>query len=126
MFENTQENIVDQIIYTGDMESNIKKLKISNQGGLVVYRIANDKVATFTSNEAEQVDYSKLLKETKITYEDLKATVNMNLTIKLASGKSFKTNISLQIPIEDIVEKGTSSKEITDTNNIVFKRVENN
>ena len=126
MFENTQENIVDQIIYTGDMESNIKKLKISNQGGLVVFRIANDKVATFTSNEAEQVDYSKLLKETKITYEDLKATVNMNLTIKLASGKSFKTNISLQIPIEDIVEKGTSSKEITDTNNIVFKRVENN
>lgn len=126
MFENAKENIVEQIVYEGDMESNIKKLKISNQGGLVVFRIANDSVATYTSNEAEQVDYSKLLQETKTTYEDLKATVNMDLTIKLTSGKSFKTNISLQIPIEKIVEKGTSSEEITDTNNFVFKRVENN
>ena len=126
IFENSEENKADQIIYEGDMESNIKKLKISNQGGLAVLRIANDNIATYKSNEAEEVDYSKLLKETKTTYEDLKATATLDLTIKLNSGKSFKTNITLDIPIEEIVEKGTASVEITDTKNIVFKRIENN
>ena len=126
MFENIEENKVEQIVYNGDMESNIKGLKISNQGGLVVLRIANNNVATYISNDVEQVDYSKLLQETKTTYEDLKANVNMDLTIKLTSGKSFKTNLSLDIPIEGIVEKGTTSQEITDTKDIVFKRIENN
>lgn len=126
MFENNEENLVDQIVYAGDMESNIKQLKISNQGGLIVLRFANDNIATYTSNDAEQVDYNKLLQETKTTYEDLKTTTTFDLTIKLKSGKSFKANISLQIPIEGIVENGTSSKEITETNNIVFKRIENN
>ena len=125
IFENIEENIIEQLVYTGDMESNIKRLKISNQGGVIVVRIANDNVATYTSNDAEQVDYSKLLKETKITYEDLKATANMDLTIKLTSGKSFKANIMIDIPIEGIIEDGTSSLEITDTNKIVFKRIEN-
>ena len=126
IFENVQDNIIEQLAYIGDMESNIKGLKISNQGGVIVVRFANDNVSIYTSNDAEQVDYSKLLKETKITYDDLKATANMDLTIKLTSGKSFKANITLDIPIEGIIEEGTSSREITDTNNIVFKRIENN
>ncbi|MBR3162622.1 MAG: hypothetical protein IKF17_00785 [Clostridia bacterium] len=126
IFENSEDSITNQIIYTGDMESNIKKLKISNQGGLVVFRIANDKVATFISNDWEQVDYSKLLQSTKTTYEDLKAIVNMDLTIKLKSGKSYRTNLHIDVPINEIVEKGTSSKEITDTKEFIFKRIENN
>lgn len=126
IFENTEENLTEQIIYEGDMESNIKKLKISNQGGLAVLRIANDNIATYKSNDAEQVDYSKLLQETKTTYEDLKSTASIDLTIKLKAGKSFKSTILLDIPVEDIVEKGTANKEITDTKNIVFKRIENN
>lgn len=126
IFENIEENRIEKIIYEGDMESNIKKLKISNQGGLVTFRIANDNVSTFISNDAEQIDYSKLLQETKTTYEDIEVTAKLDLTIKLTSGKSFKTNISLELPIENIVEEGTSSKEITEKNNFVFKRVENN
>ena len=126
MFENSEENIAEQISYRGDMESNIKNLKISNQGGLVAIRIANDNVATYKSNEAEQVDYSKLLQQTNTTLEDIKTTANIDFTIKLTSGKTFKSNITLEIPIEGIVENGTSNKEITDTKSIVFKRVENN
>ncbi len=126
IFENEEKNTAEQIIYTGDLESNIKKLKISNQGGIVVLRIANENITTYISNDAEQVDYSKLLQETNTTYEDLKATATFDLTIKLKSGKSFKSNISLQIPVEGIIENGTSSQEITETSNIVFKRIENN
>ena len=126
IFENTEENLTEQIIYEGDMESNIKKLKISNHGGLAVLIIANYNIAKYKSNDAEQVDYSKLLQETKTTYENLKATASIDLTIKLKAGKSFKSTILLDIPVEDIVEKGTANKEITDTKNIVFKRIENN
>ena len=126
IFDNNEKNSIEQLVYTGELESNIKKLQISNQGGIVVLRVANENVTTFTSNDAEQVDYNKLLKETGISYDDLKAEARLDLTIKLTSGKSFKTSLSLDIPVEDIVEKGTSSKEITDKSNIVFKRVENN
>ena len=126
IFENNEENIVDKIEYTGDLESNIKQLKISNQGGIVVIRFSNDDISKFISNDGEQVDHNKLLSLTKINQDDIKTNVSFDFIIKLNSGKAYKANISLDLPAEDIIEKGTNSKEITDTKNIVFKRVENN
>ena len=125
LFKNAEENIASEIIYEGDMESNIKSLKISNQGGLVVFRFANDNIGTFISNDAEEVDYSKLLQNTKTTYDDLKATISFDMIINLTSGKIYKANISLELPTQGIIENGTSSQEITDLKNIVFKRIEN-
>ena len=126
LFQNTEENIIQELTYTGDMESNIKNLKISNQGGLVVIRFANDNIANYVSGEGEQVDYSKLLQLTNTSMEELKATISFDLSINLKSGKTFKTTVTTDIPIEGVVENGTASKEITDTNNIIFKRIENN
>lgn len=126
LFKNTEENLVEQITYTGDIESNIKELKIANQGDLLRLRFANDNLATYTSAEGEQVDYGKLLQLTNVTYEDLKAKVNFDISINLASEKSFKANVSLDIPVQDIIEKGTASKELTELDNIIFKRIENN
>ena len=40
-------------------------------------------------------------------------------------GKEYKTTISLDIPVEGVVEKGTASKEITNLDDIVFKRTKN-
>lgn len=126
LFQNTDENIIQEITYTGDMESNIKNLKIANQGGLVVIRFANDNLTNYVSGEGEQVDYSKLLQLINTSMEDLKATVSFDLSISLKSGKTFKAPVTIDIPIEGTIEKGTASKEITDTNNIIFKRIENN
>ena len=126
LFQNIEENIIQELTYTGDMESNIKNLKIANQGGLVVIRFANDNLANYVSGEGEQVDYSKLLQLTNTTMEELKANVSFDLSISLKSGKTFKTTVTIDIPIEGIIENGTASKEITDTNNIIFKRIENN
>lgn len=126
LFKNSEENIVQELTYTGDMESNIKNLKIANQGGLVVMRFANDNIATYVSSEGEQVDHSKLLQLTNTNMEELKANVTFDLSINLKSGKSFKANVALDIPIEGVIENGTASKEITETNNIIFKRIENN
>jgi hypothetical protein len=49
----------------------------------------------------------------------------MELTIIIESGKEYKASISLDLPIEGVIEKGTSSQEITDTSNIIFKRIKN-
>ena len=40
MFKNTNENETEEIVYTGEMESNIKQQKISNQGGIIAFRYA--------------------------------------------------------------------------------------
>lgn len=126
IFKNAQDNIANQITYIGDLEANVKKLKISNQGGLVVLRYANDNVATYVSNDTDQIDYSKLLKITNTNPEDLKANISFDLAINLTSGKQYKATISLDMPVGNVVEEGTSSCEITDLDHIIFKRIENN
>lgn len=126
IFENKEENIVNEITYYGDIETNIKDLKISNQGGIIVLRFANDNISQYVSNEAEEVNYNNLLQLTNVNADDLKANITFNLSINLTSGKTYRTAINVDIPIEDVIQRGTSSKEITDTQNFIFKRVENN
>lgn len=126
MFENTEENISTEITYLGDMETSIKNLKISNQGGLIVLRFANNNISQYVSNDAQEVDYSKLLQLTNVSIEDLKANITFDLYINLTSGKTFKTEVNVEIPIESVIENGTASQENTETRNLIFKRIENN
>ena len=125
MFINSTENETNEIIYNGDLESNIKEQKISNQGGKVAFRYAINNTSQYTSNENEEIDHSKLLQLTNVNVEDLKSKLSFNITITLKSGKIFQTTIELEIPSEDIIQEGTKGIEITDLSNIVFKRIEN-
>lgn len=61
IFSNTEENLIQSIEYTGAMETDQKSLKISNQGGLIIFRYANDKIAEYTSND-EEINHMDLLK----------------------------------------------------------------
>ena len=126
IFKAEKENIVNEVTYKGDVKSDIKKLKVSNQGGRIAVRISNDGVSTYISKDAKEVDYSKLLQVTNVNIDDLRADINFDITIKLKSKKSYKANISLNIPEDSIIEKGTCNKEITDLKDVVFKRIENN
>ena len=123
-FKNVEENLVQTIEYKGAMQTDLKKLEISNQGGLIMFRVANDKVAEYFSNE-DEINHNELLKKANITVEDLKSKVSMDITIKIESGKEYKANIVLDLPVEGVIENGTSSQEITDTSNIIFKRIKN-
>ena len=123
-FKNVEENLVQTIEYKGAMQTDLKKLEISNQGGLIMFRVANDKVAEYISNE-DEINHNELLKKANITVEDLKSKLSMDITIKIESGKEYKANIELDLPIEGVIENGTSSQEITDTKNIIFKRIKN-
>ncbi len=125
LFKNTEENIVETISYKGEMESNLKNLTISNQGGIIAFRISNDNIVRYNSNE-EEINHLELLKKAEVKQEDLNAKITFDLTIKIAEGNKYKTTINLDLPVEDVIEQGTTSKEITDLKDFIFKRVNSN
>jgi len=125
MFINATENEITEIIYIGELESNIKQQKISNQGGIVAFRYGINNISQYISEADEQIDHSKLLKLTNVLQEDLKTNLSFDITINLRSGKKYQTTINLDIPVDEIIENGTVGKEITELDNIVFKRIEN-
>ena len=127
IFTNKKELEVDTLIYNVQENSDMKNLKITNQGGLIVFRFANQGVAQYEKGElveGEEINYNELLKQANVKEEDLQANIQFDLTIKLQSLKSFKGTVSLDLPLKGIVEQGTVSEEITDTQQFVFKRIE--
>ena len=124
IFKNIDENIVETITYEGAMKSNLKELAISNQGGLIAFRLSNNGIARYTSND-EVINHLELLKKAGIKQEDLKTKITFDLTIQIVEGKKYKTTISLDLPVENVVEQGTTSKEITDLSEVIFKRINN-
>ena len=123
-YKNTQENQIQSIEYKGALETNLKNLEISNQGGIIMFRYANDNIAEYVSND-EEIKHSELLKKAGISEEDLKTKISLDITIKIESGKEYKASTSFDLPIEGVIENGTSSKEILDTSDIIFKRIKN-
>ena len=124
IFKYKDEDIVENIEYTGDIESDLKNLKISNQGGIVAFRCSNNDVANYKSND-EEINHNELLKKCNITNEDLQIKLSFHLTIKLESGKEYQAEIKLELPTGNVVENGNASTEITDLDNIIFKRIHN-
>lgn len=125
IFKNSDENKTKEIKYTGDLKSDIKNMKISNQGGIIVFRYANLNVSEYLSNELKELTNLELLNLTNVNEEDLKASISFDLTINLASNASFKTTINIEVPISGIVKSGKSSEENVNIDDIKFKRVEN-
>lgn len=122
LFENTDESKVEEIVFSGEQSTKLQELKISNQGGIVAFRIANKNLGNYVSNEKE-IDYNNLLRKINITYEQIKTNISFDTTIVLAEGRSFKTTINLELPVEGVIENGKSSKEINGKD-FVFKMVE--
>lgn len=125
IFTNKEENVGNSIEYIAGTESNFKKLEILNQGDVLAFRCSNTKVATYESNKEEEIKHSELLKKSNIKMEELKGNLTFDITINLNSGKSFKASVNVEIPAGDIIKNATANVEITDLNNIVFKRIKN-
>lgn len=122
IFKDSSENEVDKIEYTGDIDSSIKEMKISNQGGLVVFRYAIENIGNYTSNDDEQINHNELLKKLEINNEDIKFNISFDITINLDSKKSYKTSMNLDLPTGNVVDNGMQSDENTDLKDIIFKR----
>ncbi|MCI9063773.1 MAG: hypothetical protein HFJ17_04150 [Clostridia bacterium] len=125
MFENIEKYQSTDIQYKGEKTTDMKNLKISNQGGILTFRCSNDNLGAYISNEGKEVEYSDLLKKIGVNNDDLKATVSFDIVIGLNSGKSFKATYNIDVPVEDIVSNGETSMEITDFKDVIFKRIEN-
>ena len=124
LFEITENNIVNEIEYTGALNTNIKQLKIGNQGGVILFRYVNTNLCEYISNEDETIKHdSSLLEKIQLTKEDLYATLSFEIQIKLKSEKKYQAEIEIEMPIDNMVENGKGSIEITDLSNIVFKRI---
>ena len=124
-FKDSAENVINSLEYAGDVESDIKNLKISNQGGIVAFRYSINNVAEYTSNDDEQIEHKDLLNKAGVDYKNLKSNISFDLTINLESGKVFKSNINLDLPLDNVVQEGVVSKEITDVEQFIFKRIQN-
>ena len=121
LFENKDEFDFDELIFSGSKKTEIQNYEISNQGGIIAFRVSNLDLGTLISNDNE-LNYKYLLKGLNLSFQDLQFTVSLDLILALENGNEFKTNIKLELPCESIVENGTSSKEITD-NSLVYKRI---
>ncbi len=123
-FKNSEENLINEIEYMGAMESDLKGLKILNQEGIIAFRCAINNIKEYASND-DQINHSELLKKAGVKQEDLKLKLIFDLTIKLESGKEYKANVSIELPIQGVVENGSGSQEITDLKGVAFKRTKN-
>ena len=110
------------IEYLGNTISDLKNLKVSNQGSTLIFRCVNKTGKRYTSNEEEFKHSGKLLEKVGISYEEIKGKVSFELIINLESGISFRAKVQLELPTGDIIKEGASSQEIKDMKNIVFKR----
>ena len=124
IFQYNDEDMIQSLEYTGDVESDLKNLKISNQGGIIAFRCSNNNVTKYQSDE-EEINHSELLKKAGITEEELKINLAFYLTITLESGKQYQAEIKTELPTGNVVEEGNTSTEITDLKDVVFKRIHN-
>ncbi len=122
IFKNKEENSVQTIEFTGGLETNLKQLKIGNQGGIVAFRCSLDNLAEYKSNE-EEINHHELLKKAEVSKEDLKIELTFDLMITLEGGTQYKATIKLDFPVENVIEEGITSKEITEVKDFIFKRI---
>ena len=108
----------------GGVIDDLKSLEISNNGGILGFRVAVEELGNYISNEDEEITYDgKLLSNLGINVSDILFDMSFDVIITTSENISFKGTIRLDMPIETVGEEGSSSKEITDFSNVVFKRI---
>lgn len=115
--------IQNSVKYQGNKESNLGDLKIANQGGNILFRVSNQNVATYQTND-EQINHDgTLLAKSNITKEQIKSNLSFDIIIETGRGIKYKGTVSFELPVGDILTEGTSTIEKTDFSDIIFKRI---
>ena len=110
------------LTYTGGAIDNKKTLEIGNQGGLICLSFANIDLGRYQSNEDAQIEQGAfILEKMNLNDDDLKFKVSFDLVIDIGN-KAYKGTYVLDLPSENLVGNKESHYELTDLNNVVFKR----
>lgn len=121
-----QDYLNSEIIYQGGTIDDMKSLEIANNGGILGFRFSLNDLGKYISNENEEIIYDgNLLKNLGISLEQIQFNVSFDITITTSENISYKGNVNIDMPIDSIIEEGSSHREITDFSNVVFKRVQN-
>ena len=125
LYTHSEQNYLeDKIVYTGAKVDDLKSLEISNNGGVVGFRVALNDLGDFISNEAEEIIYDgRLLSNLGITLEEIELKLSFDIAITTSDDVTYKGTLGLDMPTGEIIEKGSSSIEITDFSEIIFKRI---
>jgi hypothetical protein len=125
LYKYSQDDCFDKgITYVGGKLDDLKSLEISNDGGVLGFRLSICDLGKFVSNEVDNIAYDgTLLSGLGLNIDDIKFSVSFDIIITTSENISFKGTINLDLPLENTIEDGTANREITEFNNIVFKRI---
>ena len=119
-----QDYINDKIEYIGGSIDDLKILQINNKGGIIGFRAKLENIGKFTSNEEQEIIYDgTLLSKANISLDILKQNISFNITIKTNNNISYKTTITIDLPVGNLIKDGNCNVEITGLEELVFKRV---
>ena len=125
LYTYSEENhLNNEIKYVGGILDDMKSLEIANNGGILGFRVSLTDLGNFISNEKEEIKYDgTLLSDLNINNDDISFILDFDITITTSENINFNGKITLELPAGNIVEEGTSNKEITNFDDIIFKRV---
>ena len=89
---------------------------------MIGFRVSLEDLGNYTSNESVTYNGS-LLSKIGISNEDMKFSISFDLTITLDNDVSFIGTYNIDLPCGDIINENEPHLELTDFNDIVFKRI---
>lgn len=108
--------------YLGNTFNNYERREIAEDGGQLAFRISNEDIATYISNEDTEVAYNKsLFEKAGVSEEEIKFSIIFDLVIETTKNNKYKGTINLELPVGNFENSGIVSKEITDFSNVIFK-----
>ena len=122
---NYEENfeVKGALTYKGASENNEKTLNIANQGGTIIFRVVNQNVSEYKSNEDDEIMYDgRLLQKSNTDIEGIKITLDFDIIIQTDKAK-YKGRITIELPTGEIKEEGVTTNTINTFENIIFKRM---
>ena len=112
------------IEYIGAMIDDLKNLQVNNSGGMIGFEAQIENIGQYQSNDDTQIVYDgSLLNKLGVSLEEVKTNISFDLLITTSDNITYKTTITVDLPVGDIITNGKSSIEMTDIQNLVFKRV---
>ena len=128
MYSLSKQNYIgNKIVYLGDKIDDLKSLQISNNGGVAGFRLALENIGNYVSNDDTEIVYNgSLLNKVGITNDKIKMNLSFDIAIQTNNNVTYKGNINVDTPAGDLTTEGSSNTEITNFDNVVFKRVKTN
>lgn len=116
--------INNSIEYIGTEKTDNENLTIANQGGLITLKCISENLGNYQSNDGEEIRHDgTMLKNIGINnVEEIKSKISFDIKLILKSGVVYKGNVSIELPVGNIIEEGISYIEKVDLKDIIFKR----